>query len=485
MDLTPFQKLVKQRCGLIFEGLGEKPLVDGLLQRIIATGSANAQTYYAKLYGDDHEFHELVCLLTINETYFYREPEQLQFLADRLIPRILARRQDAAAVRILSAGCSTGEEPYSIAIMLREKYGENAALLFQLTGGDIDKGALDKARLARYTEFSFRSLAPELRDRYFEHPGKWVWRVREDLRRQVHFHHLNLLDDNHRQALQAYDIIFFRNVSIYFDAPTRRLILQHLAKLLKDDGSLITGSAETLANDLGVFKPTEEDGLYYFTKQPAAPREPHLGLLSAPVRRISETDGLSAPDEFRRPFSAPPAVPLPPADIDEAVRLTREKRHDNALATISRLLEQQPDATDALLLKAYILLHRKEYAAAEITAQSVLKNQAWSIDALMVLGLAAKWRNQTEGAAKWFKQAAYAHSECWPAHYYLAELYRVGEEWEKARRSYRIALNLLADLSTARDCLSIIPLDLPAAEVRFLCEHQLAKLDGTRAVTAQ
>lgn len=481
MDIAPFKELIKLRCGLIFEGVGEKPLVDGLRQRIIETGAENASAYCAKLHGDEGEFHELVCLLTINETYFYREPEQLQFLVDRLVPRILARRRDASPVRILSAGCSTGEEPYSIAITLREKYGESAAPLFQLIGGDIDKGALDKARLGRYTEFSFRGLAPELRDRYFERHGKWAWSVREDLRRQVHFHYLNLLDDNHHQALQDCDVIFFRNVSIYFDAPTRRRIQQHLAKLLKDDGYLITGSAETLANNLGVFAPAEEDGLYYFTKQPAAPRDSRLDPPDASVRRKSVTDQFPA----SRPFSVPHALVPPAADIGEAVRLTREKRYDCALKAIARLLEQQPQASDALLLKAYILLHRKEYAAAEKIAQSVLDSEAWSIDALMVLGLAAKWRNQPGDAAKWFKQAVYARPECWPAHYYQAELSRDGDEWEKARRSYRIALNLLSERNTPGSGLSIIPLDLPADEVRFLCEHRLAKLDNPRTATTQ
>lgn len=488
MNLAPFKELVKQRCGLIFEGVAEKPLVDGLCKRITATGTENASAYYARLHGDEREFQELVCLLTINETYFYREPEQLQLLAECLIPRILARKQDASPVRILSAGCSSGEEPYSIAMVLREKYGESAARLFQLAGGDIDKGALDKARTARYTEFSFRSLAPELRDRYFERHGKWAWNIKVDLRQQVHFHHLNLLDENYHHALQDYDIIFFRNVSIYFDTPTRRLIQQHLASLLKDDGCLIIGTAETLANDLGVLNLVEEGGLFYFSKQPVAPAKPHFEVPVFPVRHKAVTDWISAPSVPSvpsLPFSASPVAPQPVVHIDEALRLTLEKRYDAALAAIAHLLEQQPDATDALLLKAYILLRRKEYAAAEETAQRVLKTEAWSIDAFVVLALAAKWRNQAADAVKWFKQAVYACNECWPAHYYLAELYRADSEMEKARRSYRVALQLLSGQQVPSGGLSIIPLDLPPADVRFLCEHQVAKLGGLRAAAAQ
>jgi chemotaxis protein methyltransferase CheR len=490
MNLTPFKELIKQRCGLIFEGVGEKPLVDGLRKRITASSTENASAYYAKLYGDDHEFHELVCLLTINETYFYREPEQLQLLVDCLIPRILSRKQDASPVRILSAGCSSGEEPYSIAMALREKYGESAARLFHLAGGDIDKGVLDKARTARYTEFSFRSLAPELRERYFERHAKWTWNVKADLRRQVDFHYLNLLDENYHHALQDYDIIFFRNVSIYFDTPTRRLIQQHLAALLKNEGCLIIGTAETLANDLGVLNLVEENGMFYFSKQSVAPVRPHFEAPHSPVRHNAVTDWISAPPVTSSPFSvstvAPQLLaPQPLANIDEALRLTREKRYDDAMDVLTHLPEWQTGATDALLLKAYILLHRKEYAAAEETAQRVLKFEAWSIDAFVVLALAAKWRNQAADAVKWFKQAVYACNECWPAHYYLAELYRAGNEMEKARRSYRVTLQLLSGQQAPSDGLAIIPLGLPPAEVRFLCEHQVAKLDGVRAVTAR
>lgn len=485
MNLAPFKEIIKQRCGLIFEDVGEKPLVDGLCKRIAKTGVESTSAYCARLRDDDHEFHELVCLLTINETYFYREPEQLHFLVERLIPRILGRKTDATPVRILSAGCSTGEEPYSMAMALREKYGESAARRFVLAGGDIDKKVLDKAREAHYSEFSFRGLAPELRNRYFERHGKWMWKVKDEVRHQVHFHHFNLLDENDSRALQDFDVIFLRNVSIYFDTPTRRLIQQRLAGLLKDGGYLVTGSAETLANDLGVLKLLEEDGLFYFAKQQHAPAKPHWGMPLPPVAHKPVMDWMPAASPAPPP-AAPPVRPAAPiADISEALCLTSEKRHDEAMAIISRLLEQQPGKIQALLLKAHILLNRKDYTGAEETAQQVLKTQEWSIDALIVLGLAAKWRNHAGDAVKWFKQAAYANHQCWPAHYYLAEAYRAGGELDKARRAYRVALQLLSGQQAAGDGLAVIPLGLPGAEVRFLCEHQLAKLDGARAVAAR
>ncbi|MBS4095305.1 MAG: protein-glutamate O-methyltransferase CheR, partial [Sulfuricella sp.] len=268
LDLAPYQELIKQRCGLILEGNNADKLATVLAQRSAVLGCADPADYYTRLYGDHTEFQELVNLLTINETYFFREPEQLELLTGTLAPRLLAQRDHALPLRILSAGCSSGEEPYSILMALREKYPESADTLFAVAGGDIDTQVLAKARGGCYGEFSFRGVASDIKARYFDREP-YAYRIKEDLRRRVEFHQLNLLVDSYPATLGNFDVIFFRNVSIYFDTPTRRLIQRNLATLLKDDGYLVIGTAETLANDLGELALVEENGLFYFVK-PAA-----------------------------------------------------------------------------------------------------------------------------------------------------------------------------------------------------------------------
>lgn len=493
MNLAPFKELVKQRCGLSFEGVAEKPLSDGLHRRMAATGLSNAGNYLARLVGDEGEFHELVCLLTINETYFYREAGQLHFLVEHLIPRRLANRKDNTPLRILSAGCSTGEEPYSIAIALCEKYGGAASGLFSLTGGDIDKGALDKARTGRYSEFSFRVLSPVLRNRYFEQHGKRAWTIKDEVRKRVHFCQLNLLAEHYPHGLHDFDVIFFRNVSIYFDEQTRRVIQRHLASLLKDDGILIVGIAETLANDLGVLHLAEENDLFYFTKRPlpaawqygrrptpAGVPHPPATSLTASAHRIKpvlahDSNARGKETSLRTP---PPERKMARADngAERALSLIQEKNYDAAMAALAAVLKQHPDDVAARLLKAQVLFHRKDYAAVDEIAQHVLQTEPWSVDAAVLLGLAAKWRSLNEDAVKWFKQAVYACHECWPAHYYLGELHRAERRMGQAGRAYRVALQLLDAQNDAGDGLSIIQLCFPAGQVRFLCEHQLARL---------
>ena len=139
------------------------------------------------------------------------------------------------------------------------------------------------------------------------------------------------------------------------------------------------------------------------------------------------------------------------------------------------------------MLKAYVLINRKDFAAAEVLAQQVLAHDAWSVDALLLLGLAAKWQQQNKQAIGWFKQAVYTRHECWPAHYYLADLYRHSgnsEDVELARRAYRIVIQLLAGAGSAKEAeagILHVPLDLPFGEIRFLCEHHLARLPAASA----
>ena len=496
-EADPFKSLIKARCGLLVEGHGEEKLAQALIERCAALAIRPAD-YYARLSSDDAEFQELVNLLTINETYFFREPEQIRLLVDRLVPRFLAAREGVAPVRILSAGCSSGEEPYSLAMALMDKYGESVSRLFVFVGGDIDSEVLAKARHARYNEFSFRGVPASVRSQYFD-KDSLSYRLKPEVQRLVHFHELNLLAENQPPALRDFDIIFFRNVSIYFDTPTRKVIQKNLAALMKDDGVLVIGTAETLANDLGVLPLVEEGGLFYFVKgQPPLPEVPpcdRLRQMTAVARTlppmpaeiaarpsIAPSAAFVFPDVWSPPELVPTILQDHQPTLDSARQLTHERRYDEALPLLDTFLAVEPDNPEGQLLKAHILSNRKQFEAAEALAQCVLARDAWSADALLLLGLAAKWQQQSEVAIRWFKQAVYAHQECWPAHYYLADLYRNSsrrEETELARRAYRIVIQLLsgaANEKSDRTGIKHVPLDLPVGEIRFLCEHQLTRL---------
>ena len=480
ISLAPFKEYISEVCGLRFDDCnGAEKLGLALTERMQATGLSEPGRYLERITADQDEFQCLVNLLTINETYFFREPQQLRLLTEQLVPRFLIRYEGTSPVRILSAGCSSGEEPYSLVMSLRERYGESLSRFCSFSGVDIDSTVLAKARNGRYGEFSFRGVLPEIRARYFQKTAAG-WQVQQDIRSLVAFQELNLLAREMPQDMSGFDIIFFRNVSIYFDEPTRRQIQQNLASLMKPDGILIVGCAETIANDLGVFEMVEEEGLFYFIKgNPPLPEQRTLPGRSKGQKAVVPTSQQQTPDLPLPVLTLPKGWEPAPSElqsIDGISRLIQDKQYDQALLQLEARLQVDPHEQAALLLKGQIMLNRKQLDRAQSLARQALEKEPWSVDAFLLLGLAAKWNQQPDEAVTWFKQAAYACHTCWPAHYYLADLYSRSGAAELARRAYRTTLQQLRN-NTAETGIKVIPLGLPMAEIRLLCEHQLTKLD--------
>ncbi len=287
MNLEDAKTLLKSRLGLSFEGHGENLLRQAIEHRQAAIGATGASTtldYVARLALDAEELDALTSLLTINETYFYREPEHLRLLTDHLAPELLRIRPPGRPVRILCVGCATGEEPYSIRMALRERWGDQSDPDFAITGADLDREALAGARRGSYRPLAFRALDPALQARWFTATPEGDWRLADSIRGSVDFMQLNLLAASYPDELKGQDLIFYRNLSIYFDAPTRQVIMGRLGDLLQPDGYLIVGLAETLANDYGLLTLRGQGGVWYFAKQPAAPAP---GPEAKPVRRTA------------------------------------------------------------------------------------------------------------------------------------------------------------------------------------------------------
>ena len=511
LDLTPFKQLVHAHCGLRCEAEGEARLERAIAERTTALGCLPAR-YLARLAGDAAELQELVNLLTINETYFMREPEQIRLLVETLLPRMLAAA-GGRRLRLLSAGCSTGEEPYSLAIALRARFGERWSERFELLAGDIDSVALARARRATYGEFSFRGCDELFKQSHFERTGR-EYRLRPCLRDAVQFHELNLVGGEPPAWLRDLDAVFFRNVSIYFDADTRRALLARLSVAMRPGAVLITGSAEIAANDLGVFGLREEGGLFYFSREPVPGQGMDAGrggqaggvgggignplhvagslpaLWLAPVpqdARPAPSSPAPLPVSAAPPSLTPPvpeAVPqavVEAASLDQARRLIEEHAFEQALPVLDALLAARPDHLAAMLLKAWLQLERSQIEAAQALAGRIVERDPWCVDALWLLGMCARRSEDAERALGCFRQAVYAGPACWPAHYQLAELYRQRGERELAVRSYRAVLQCLGGAGSDSG-LQHLPLSLPAGEIRMLCQQRLVRLQAAASV---
>jgi chemotaxis protein methyltransferase CheR len=201
----------------------------------------------------DAEFDQVFDLVTTNETYFFREPAQLQAFTEEIVPDLLSRKP-VKKIRIWSAGCSSGEEPYTLAMLLQEAgWYDHAA--FEIFASDINQQVLSKARKGLYRENAFRATPPAIRERYFRRePDGAVWRIADEIRNRVSFGRLNLYDEARVSLLGHLDVVFCRNVIIYFDDASKKVVVTNFYNRLIETGYLLLGHSESLISLSTQFK---------------------------------------------------------------------------------------------------------------------------------------------------------------------------------------------------------------------------------------
>jgi len=279
-------ELVRAHCGLHF-GPESRYLVEKrVAARMRELGVASVSAYHYKLRSDtsvDPELARLVDVLTTNETYFLRERNQLRALIDEVLPEARQARRAAGGgpVTIWSAGCSSGEEPYSIAILALEA-GLQPGRDLRVYASDISRPALHKARKGVYREASFRDVDAAFRSRWF-HEKDGLWRIHDDVKRHVDFIHLNLFDRSRIALLGAMDVILCRNVIIYFDLETKRRVIQTFWEKLRPGGHLLLGHSESLIQLSSAFelRHLRHDMVYRRSTPGERPRDPWHGAASS------------------------------------------------------------------------------------------------------------------------------------------------------------------------------------------------------------
>jgi chemotaxis protein methyltransferase CheR len=251
-EFRMFAELIRGHCGLHF-GPETRFLLERRVERRMRELSVTSfPAYHLELRGSssrgDGELGRLVDEVVTNETYFFRERRQLTALVGEILPETLLRRraEGGGPVTVWSAGCASGEEPYSIVILAREA-GIDPAANLRVYASDISRRMLQRARQGTYRENAFRETEPGMRTRYFaEKDG--LWRISDDVKKHVDFVHLNLMDRSKVALLGALDVILCRNVLIYFDAETKRRVISTFEEKLRPGGHLLLGHSESLIN---------------------------------------------------------------------------------------------------------------------------------------------------------------------------------------------------------------------------------------------
>jgi len=406
-----FKKLAKVEFGLEFNTLNEHLLFNAIDSRIKQTGATGRESYLLQLTDNRVELSELICLLTNNETYFFREASQIKFLTDFLLPKIMAENSTNEPLRILSLGCSTGAEPYSIAMALQQQFGaEAAARAYTILGADVDNKALEQARDASYYSMAFRGVSIELQRRFFIEEknidasllSKLV--LKAEIRDRVTFYQTNIISECIPPEITDIDVIFFRNVSIYFDKATRFLIQKKIISMLKPNGYLLVGLTESMSNDLGLLTLKQQGDIFYFAKGEKAKQ--------TEVAKNSQLDKRKTAKQIvvkeTRPISLvkiPRQKPRVVSQIEnkqDIKSLVQNKQYEAAIPLLEKLAADHSETIEHLLLHAFILFNRQEFDKASVFTYKALDKDALSVDAFLLLGMIAKWQEQLDDAIRWF-----------------------------------------------------------------------------------
>lgn len=481
----PFRTLIRQKCGVTFKNDGLHALESAIGKRIASLQLPGHDEYLKIVSRDEEEIHLLIDLITVNETYFFREKQHFDLLCDTIMPQILAGKKDK--IRILSAGCSTGEEPFSILIALIEKYGMGIKARVEIHGVDIDTNVIETAKKGRYGKNSFRNDEHILL-KYFEKHRDHHYHLSSQLRECVTFNVCNLLTQPFPPFIRNMDVIFYRNVSIYFDRETQQAIFQNLSNLLNPDGRIFLSSTETYYHNVGILSLKQCGDIFLYHKNSVA----GAGYAKKPMPAPLPTPAV-APVVATKPSPAQvvlntnqvqtaPKLVVKNQDVaalfESALADAEQKRYASAIARIDELLRIDVAMLKAYALKAGVLINQEKIDAARAVCHEILARDEWNLEAHLLLGVIARVKDEHDEAKKMFKTVLYIRSTCWLPHYYLAEIYHAEHDFAGAYREYGSTLKLLETRGVRDHGLTYFPLSFHAEQLIHLCRHHMNKIGG-------
>jgi chemotaxis protein methyltransferase CheR len=281
LDYDYLRKLLKERSGLVLSADKQYLVESRLLPLARKIGASHLSDLVAKLKapGAERLIVDVVEAMTTNESFFYRDKIPFEHFREFMIPSLLNARATQRRIRIWCAAASTGQEPYSISMILKEMAAQVAGWRIEIIATDLSNEVLEKARAGLYSQFEVqRGLPIQMLMKYFTQAGE-TWQISPEIKAMVQYRPLNLLSDFGH--LGNFDIIFCRNVLIYFDQPTKVDVLERLARLTEPGGFLVLGAAETVVGLTDVFKPLAERRGLYLPNAAAKATAPGFSALKA------------------------------------------------------------------------------------------------------------------------------------------------------------------------------------------------------------
>ncbi|WP_066799531.1 CheR family methyltransferase [Sphingomonas soli] len=496
-ELSAFAEIILQSVGLDFAADKRAPLADLLRARVHETG-LSVRGYLEMIRKPERSKNELRILaqeLTITETSFFRNPDQIDAFAQVALPDRIAARSDVRRLRLLSAGCSSGEEAYTLAACVQE-HPALAGWDVPILGIDISSRALKKARTARYSPWSLRQTPSPLRARLFKESGG-SFLLDRTIRERVSFEERNLTaDDPLFWHPRAFDIIFCRNVLMYFSVEVARSVVARLARSLAPGGFLFLGHAETLRGLSSEFSLCQSHGTFYYRREPAAPLPKQAGAVpasppsfmdAAPVEDRSWFGAIhnasrrieTITARTRRPRSESQAAPeshRSDAAREAAIDLLRRERYAEARELLSALPVPLAREPGMLLLKAVIETHVGDLPAAERTCEELLWLDPGCAGAHYLKALCRESASDSQGAVQHNRAAARLDPDFAMPRLHLGLLSRRAGDSRTARDQLRQALALLD--RNVGDQVGLFGGGFSRSALMTLCRTELAACGG-------
>jgi len=491
-----FQTLLLEESGLFFEmdrqGLLRSALTDRMTARQIKTPHEYYQLVRNPVDGPG-EIKALIDLVTVGETYFFRNQPHFDALRRSILPQLIEQRLSGSrSITIWSAACSTGEEPYSLAMLLLETLPHAESWNISLLATDVNREHLRRAREAVYGARAVRNVPPAWLEKYFEQRDGSHF-LREQVKRLVRFGHHNLVRDPYSlPGMQHVDLVFCRNVTIYFTLDVTRRVMGHFAECLADGGCLFIGDAETLWQVSDKFAPVEFP--HTFIYQHATRRMQQAATL---LVNLPEPAVISAPQPAPRAgLSAtsgpPPGVessPLVTAHAGKSASMAkfsckrgkaalRAKDYDEALTQFNGVLCEDPFNIEAYVGKASILADRDQHDEAIAQLQQVIRYDNLSCEAYYLLGVLYAKKGDLPNAVASFEQAVYVDHTLALVYFSLANIFRSQGRGDKACRQFLNALQAVE--GRPNDELVRFSDDITCEYLRTACQRCLEQAGAAR-----
>jgi chemotaxis protein methyltransferase CheR len=472
--------------GLQFEDARLDALADVLRERMEALACNNFDSYLARLSaGGREEVRWLAGRLTVGETYFFRYWDHFRAFSEVVLADWAGGSGARRPLRILSAGCASGEEAYSLAILIRERLPTADPFGVTILGVDVNPIALEKAARARYSAWSLRDTSDELRSRYFRAEGR-EFQLDESIRAMVSFEERNLVDEGDSLLREdRFDVVFCRNVMMYFSPDVMATTVTRIGHTLSAGGFLFLGHAETLRGLSDGFHLRHTHDTFYYQRRdgasaervPVAPWTPsvaHKGPLGSSLGLV-DTSWISSiqragdriaqltrapppPSASQRPSPpwSPNETPPPPArvhshtDLGPALELLRQERFADAMEVLPAIPNHARLDLDAELLRAVLLMNRGMLPDAERICAQILGADELNSGAHYLMALCREHAGDRATAIEHDKTAAYLDPSFAMPHLHVGLLARRGGDLERARTELGRALFLLTKEDPAR-----------------------------------